>query len=72
MQDIRPYQKPTPRPVIVEQVEVIVVEPLPMIRPIEALTPEEKVAVLERALFRARQEARLERRSGRRRIFSRI
>lgn len=44
-----------------------VVEPAPMTRPIESLSAEEKIRALERALRRARQSARAERK-GRRRI----
>jgi hypothetical protein len=56
-------------PEIVE-VDTYVFEPAPMTRPIEALSPEEKVEVLERALLRARQAMKAERRRGLRRILT--
>ncbi|MEO6109560.1 MAG: hypothetical protein ABIP50_00930 [Candidatus Saccharimonadales bacterium] len=59
----------TPTQII--EVDTITFEPTPMVRPIESLTPDEKVLVLERALNRARNEARLERRRSQKwRIFA--
>lgn len=59
----------TPNSVI--EVDTISFEPTPMVRPVESLTPEEKIRVLERALSRAHAEARLERRRNQKwRIFA--
>lgn len=55
-------------PIKVVEIDTYIFEPAPMTRPIEALSSEEKVMVLERALLRARQSMKAERRRKLRRI----
>jgi hypothetical protein len=57
--------QPTIEPVQVVEIDTYTWEPAPMTRPIEALTSEEKVAALERALSLARLEWKMERRKHR-------
>ncbi len=45
---------------VLEPLEVIIVEPTPMVRAVESLTPVEKVRALEGALLRARYELKAE------------
>ncbi|MFZ2126055.1 MAG: hypothetical protein WAV04_00905 [Candidatus Microsaccharimonas sp.] len=49
----------------VEVTETYIAEPAPMTRPIEHLSPEDKVEVLQRALARAQVELKAEHRSRR-------
>lgn len=65
------FAKVPNQPVEIMEVDTYIWEPAPMTRPIEALTSEEKVQVLERALVRARMAAKAERRRGfRRRVLN--
>jgi hypothetical protein len=58
-------QPTTAEAVQVVEIDTYTWEPAPMTRPIEALTSEEKVAALERALSLARMEWKIERRKHR-------
>lgn len=63
--------EPVGTPVRVVEIDTYVFEPAPMTRPIESLSAEEKVQVLEQALIRARRGLKAERRRGlRRRILT--
>ena len=65
------FPQPNTEPIQVVEVDTYVWEPAPMTRPIEALTSEEKVLVLEQALIRAQAHLKAERRRGfRRRILN--
>jgi hypothetical protein len=55
-------RKVTVETTVIEPSVEVTLEETPMVRPVEALSAEEKVRVLERALFRARLEERYERR----------
>lgn len=65
------FPRPSAEPIQVVEIDTYVWEPAPMTRPIEALSSEEKVRVLEQALVRAQQALKAERRRGfRRRVVS--
>jgi hypothetical protein len=63
-------EHPTAKHPDIVEVDTYIFEPAPMTRPIEALSSEEKVEVLERALLRARQAMKAERRRGLRRLLT--
>ena len=63
-------ERPAAEPIEIFEVDTYVFEPTPMTRPIEALSSEEKIQVLEQALQRARQAMKVERRRRLRRILT--
>jgi len=65
------FSHPVNEPVQIIEVDTYIWEPAPMTRPIEALSSEEKVQVLEQALIRAQVALKAERRRGfRRRVLN--